>query len=100
MVWHECDGTKSLPEISQALTKKSGTHVSDDIVSMALSQFKRDKLLADNYDVVTSFDGLSRREVVRRVGFASIVALPVISVLVAPTALNAQSVGTCFPADN
>jgi hypothetical protein len=90
MVWQECDGTKSVGEISQNLSRKLQTNVSEDIVWLSLKQFKKDKLLA-NKDFVTPLDGLNRREIVKRIGFASMVALPLIASVVAPSAIHAQS---------
>ena len=104
MVWQECDGAKSVVEISQNVSKKLKSNVSEDIVELALNQFKTDNLLENTHEFATKFDGLSRREIVKRVGFASMVALPVISALIAPTALHAASNGcagtpltTCVP---
>lgn len=94
MVWQKCDGSKSVSEISRILTEKLKSNVSEDIVWLAVSQFKKDKLLGNNEEIFSDFDGLSRREIVKRIGFASMVALPVISAVVAPTALHAQS-GPC-----
>ncbi len=91
MIWQECDGTKSVTEISQVLSKQLKSNVSDEIVWLALNQFKADDLLETNDDFVTPMDGLSRREIVKRIGFASLVALPMISAVIAPTALHAQS---------
>ena len=91
MVWRMCDGTKSADEISRSASKKTGLPISEDIVWLALNQFKKDNLLEDSKDFATIFDGLSRREIVKKVGFASVVALPVISSVIAPSAVHAQS---------
>ena len=76
MIWQECDGTKSVTEISQILSKKLKSNVSEDIVWLALNQFKNDNLLTQSEQFTTPLDGLTRREVVKRIGFASMVALP------------------------
>jgi hypothetical protein len=99
-IWQECDGTKSVSEISRHLTQKLKLNISEDIVWLALHQFKKDNLLADNHGFVTPFDNLNRREIVKRIGFAAIVALPVISSVIAPAAVNAQSGGNCGPIGN
>ena len=93
-IWQECDGKKSVAEISQILSRKLKFDISENIVWLALNQFKTDNLLAESRDLVTPFDGLNRREIVKRIGFASMVALPIISAVVAPSALHAQS-GLC-----
>lgn len=100
MVFQECDGTKSVAQISDKLSKTVEAKVNEDIIWLALTQLKADGLLENNNDFVTPFEGLTRREAVRKIGFASIVALPVISAVIAPTAVSAQSGGQCFPADN
>jgi hypothetical protein len=97
MVWQSCDGKKTVSDISRAVTEKLKSNISEDIVWLALNQFKKDNLLADNDDFVTPFDGMNRRQIVKRIGFASIVALPLISAVVAPTALHAQSANNCGP---
>ncbi len=44
-------------------------------------------------DYVSTLNGMSRREAVKKVGLATMVALPVISSVIAPQALNAASSG-------
>jgi len=41
LVWRLCDGTKSVEEISQAISKKLKTPVSEDLVFLALDQLKK-----------------------------------------------------------
>ncbi len=90
IIWQECDGLKSVPELSHSVSRKLKTNVSEDIIWFALNKLHKDNLLA-NDEFPTPMDGLSRRDIVRQIGFASIFALPVISTLVAPRAIHAQS---------
>jgi hypothetical protein len=92
-IWNLCDGNNSVSDITKQLSKKLKQPLTDDLVWLALDQFKEDNLLSHNQEVEIKFDGLSRREVIKKVGFASMVALPVIASLVAPTAAMAQSPG-------
>lgn len=96
MIWRECDGTKSTREISQSISQKLKTEVSEDIVWIALNQLKIDNLLANNEQFFTPFDGLKRREIIKRIGISSIIVLPLISSVVAPTAAHAQSTACAF----
>jgi hypothetical protein len=89
-VWYQCNGNQTVAEISQTLSRKLKTNVSEEIVWLAISQFKTDKLL-ENKELITPFDGLTRREVVKRIGFASMVALPIIASVAAPSSVQAQS---------
>jgi hypothetical protein len=94
-IWNLCDGKSSVSDITKQLSKQLKQPVTDDLVYLALDQFKQDDLLSGNNEIEIKFDRLSRREAIRKVGFASMVALPLISSLVAPTAAMAQSGSTC-----
>jgi hypothetical protein len=91
-VWRSLDGKANAADISRKLGNKLKTPVDENIVWLALEQFRMDGLLEDADSFSTPVTGLSRREVVKRVGFASMVALPTVASLLAPTAVSAQSV--------
>ena len=93
LVWQLCNGINSIADISRKLSKKLNLNYSEDLVWLALDQLKKNNLLENSSEVEINFGGLSRREVIRKVGLASVIALPVIASIVAPTALHAQS--TC-----
>lgn len=91
LVWQACDGTKSVSEISQAVSKKLNEPANEDLVWLALDQLKQENLLENSEELVSNFNGMSRREAIRKVGLGTMIALPFISGLVAPTAVQAQS---------
>ncbi|MBX7173885.1 MAG: PqqD family protein [Pyrinomonadaceae bacterium] len=91
IIWQLCDGTKTVAEISQAVGKKFNANVSEGFVWLALEQLKKDKLIESQVAPPTEFAGMNRREIVRKIGFASMVALPVVASLIAPISVNAQS---------
>lgn len=91
IIWQLCDGTKTVAEISQAAGKKLNVNISEDFVWLALEQFKKDQLISDEFEFKNIFEGMSRREIIRQVGFASMAALPVVASIIAPVAANAQS---------
>ncbi len=99
LVYQLCDGKNSVAEISDLMSKKLKTLVSEDLVWLALDGLKKDNLLENADEVPNHFAGLSRREVVKKVGLMSMVMLPLISSVVAPTAVNAASTcgGTASP---
>lgn len=70
---------------------KKNHRFTDDLIHLSLDELKKNNLLKDEYASV--FAGMSRREVIRKVGLASMIALPVVSGLVAPVAANATSGG-------
>lgn len=92
LVWQMCNGNKSIGEISQEISKKLKSPVTEDFVWLAIDQLKKDNLLANNEEIIPNFNGLSRREVIKKVGLGTMIALPVVASLVAPTAAMAQSV--------
>jgi hypothetical protein len=88
IVFNACDGKTSFDDL------KFRNNFTDDIIFLALDELKKENLLEKGEDYKSPFAGMSRREVIRRVGFASATALPVIISLVAPTAASAQSAGS------
>ncbi len=91
LVWQLCNGSSSVSEISDAMSVQLKTLVSEDLVWLAVDQLSKDGLLENGDTINNHFSGLSRREAIRKVGFASVVALPIISSLIAPSASMAQT---------
>lgn len=65
--------------------------ISEEVVWLALDNFRQNNLLADNESVRIDFGGLSRREIIKKVGFASMIALPIITGIIVPKAIQAAS---------
>jgi hypothetical protein len=85
-VWKACDGNTSVAEIAANFGKGSN----EDLVWLAIDQLSESHLLESQ--ISTKFKGQSRRDVIKKIGLASIIAVPVIASLVAPqNALAAQS---------
>ena len=96
-VWKSCDGSHSINDIAGLMEKEFGANVPDDLVWLAIDQLGKDDLLDASETVPAK--GISRREVIRRIGIASVIALPVVASLVAPSsALAAVSCGCINPA--
>ncbi|MDQ1639678.1 MAG: hypothetical protein QOF62_3017 [Pyrinomonadaceae bacterium] len=91
-VWKNCDGEKSLNDITAALANDSGAAVDEGAVWLALDQLKQFKLLAEVPSAPASFAGMTRRQLVRTLGVAAI-ALPVIVSITSPTAQAQASCG-------
>jgi hypothetical protein len=91
LVWQNCNGNNSVADISRELSTKLDITVSDEVVWLALDSLKRDNLLENTDEFEINFDGLNRRQMIKKVGLASTIALPIISSVVAPSALAAQS---------
>jgi hypothetical protein len=63
--------------------------LTDDLIHLALDELQRNNLLEN--PALDYFAGLSRREVIKRAGLATMIALPIVSSLVAPHAARAAS---------
>lgn len=94
-VWRLCDGRRTTADIRKALEKSSGGPVPVELVWLALEQLGRDRLLDARPPRPAELAGLSRRELIKRVGLAAAVALPLVSSIVAPTAVEAAA--SCLP---
>lgn len=77
-VWRSCDGTKSVADIVREFDGK----VTEDFVWLAIDQLNENNLLESG--MTPRFAGQSRRQVLKTIGLASMVAIPLISSLVAP----------------
>lgn len=91
LVWKFCDGQMSVSEIAANVSKSLNKTVSEELVWLALDQLEKEGLLEGRQGIESPFEGVSRREVIRKVGMASMVALPIISSIAAPTSAQAQS---------
>lgn len=96
-VWNLCDGTKSVSEISQSLSKKLKLPANEYLVWLALEQLKKEKLIENELVLENPFAGMSRREVIKKVGLGTLIALPIVASIVAPTAANAASPCAGYP---
>lgn len=94
-VYNLCDGTKSVYEITSSVSIKLKTTVNEDLVWLALKELKRGKLLEESPQFTDKFAGMNRRQIVKKIGFTALVALPLITSVVAPPAYAAASVPIC-----
>jgi hypothetical protein len=90
-VWKSCDGNRSVADISDLYGAESGAKISEDLVWLAIDQLNESNLLES--DIKSAFVGQSRRDVIKKIGFASVVALPIVASLVAPR--NALALASC-----
>ena len=87
LVWKSCDGSNTVADIVKQFDGK----VTEDFVWLAIDQLNENGLLQN--EVAPRFQGQSRRQVLKTIGLASMVALPVIASLVAPP--NALAAASC-----
>lgn len=97
LVWRCCDGNTSATEIVRRLEVELDAPFNKELVWMALGQLEKLHLLEHSGSVPAQFLRLSRRQLIRNFGLGAGVALPVITSIVAPNAVQAA---TCQPSGN
>ena len=95
LVWKNCDGHKTVEQIRGALETQLDARVEIELIFFALNQLETNALIDSEPIDSDPFEGMSRREIIRKVGLTAMVALPIISAVAAPTAATAQS--ACNP---
>ena len=90
-IWKSCDGSNSVMDIVKEFESNGRGKVTEDFVWLAIDQLNENGLLQNK--VAPRFQGQSRRQVLKTIGLASMVALPIIASLVAPK--QAFGVASC-----
>jgi hypothetical protein len=93
LVWKHCDGRTSVSQIAEQLAKELGAPVDEKLVWFALDQLGRDHLLAEGVVPPPTMKGMTRRQMVRALGLAAVVAVPLITSIVAPIPVATASCG-------
>jgi hypothetical protein len=83
----------SVSEITKLVEEQAGGNITEDFVWLALDQLSENNLL--EREVAVSFNGRSRREAIKKIGMASMVAVPIIASLVAPRSAMAAVSCAC-----
>jgi Coenzyme PQQ synthesis protein D (PqqD) len=94
LVWQQCDGKTSPKEIAHRLQLELDQPCNEDLVWLALRQLGKNHLLETPLVLPNQLAGMSRREMVRALGIAAAVSVPLITSIVSPTAVQAS---TCVP---
>ena len=95
LVWRSCDGRRSARGSARRVSEARGEAGPEEVGWRALDQLGRDKLLETRAVRPEALAGLSRRDLIRRAGItAAVVALPLVTSIIAPTPAQAAS---CLP---
>ena len=98
-VWKACDGNNSIADITRMFEKQSGDQINEDLIWLAIDQLNENDLLTSKIN--SRFHGESRRSVIKKIGLAAVIALPVVASLAAPTSVLAlvSCTGCSIPTD-
>jgi hypothetical protein len=91
LIWQHCDGQTTVTEMAKRVQREAGPAVDEDVIRYALGKLGEADLLAESPDPGAT-RGLSRRQMVKRLGGLALV--PAVLSLVSPPAAQAQSVIT------
>ena len=95
LIWKRCDGRTSVEELRRIVSTELGVELEERAVWFAISQFSKDHLLESKSSVPAGMlQGMNRRQMVRTLGLAAVVAVPIVTSIVAPTPAQAA---TCIP---
>jgi len=95
-IWKNCTGKNSLRDIERLLMAEHGAGIDADLVKVGVEDLAKCDLL----NAAPPVSGLDRREVIKRIGLASVIAIPVIASLAAPRGALASVSCTCQTAAN
>jgi coenzyme PQQ synthesis protein D (PqqD) len=91
-VWKYCDGETTLAEACNALSCDLETPVDEKLVWYAVDQFSKDNLLEKSIEPPAFIiAGMNRRQMVRTLGLAAAIAVPLVTSIVAPTPAQAAT---------
>lgn len=101
LVWRCCDGQTTAPEIARRLKVELDAPFNEELVWLALEQLEKQHLLDHSISIPSEFTRLSRRRMIRNLGLAAAIAVPLVTSIVAPTAVQAATCQTsgnpCVP---
>ena len=87
LVWKYCDGRTTVTSIARQLEcDLKLNRVDEKIVWYALDQLSKDHLLEQSSVPPAMLGGLTRRQMVRTLGVAAVIAVPLVTSIVVPTA--------------
>jgi hypothetical protein len=92
LVWKHCDGKTNIGAIAKLVGKELNASVKDEFIWLALDQLEKEALLEKETEFSLKTLGVSRREVIKRIGLAGVISLPIVTSLLNPMSAKA---GTC-----
>lgn len=92
-VWKSCNGDNNITDITKLFTQKENKQVDENIIWLAIDQLNEKGLFQN--EVFISNGGETRRSVIKKIGMAAVIALPVVASLTAPTSVLAATSCLC-----
>jgi len=96
LIWNRCDGKTNVEQLVLLLSNEINAPVGPEVVWMAFDQLSKAQLFQGKARTWPGASRISRRELIRRAGAAAAIALPIVSSVVIPEAVQAA---TCRPSN-
>lgn len=90
-IWKACDGKTSVSDLDRLVSQKFDSKGNEDLIWLALDNLRKEKLIENAGEMKAPFEGMSRREVIKKIGLSSMLILPAVTSLTAPTKVQAQT---------
>ncbi len=91
-VWKYCDGKTTVAAACSSLSRELNAPCDQKVIWYALDQFAKDNLLEEKLVLpATASRGMNRRQMVRTLGLTAVIAVPVVTTILAPTAAQAAT---------
>jgi hypothetical protein len=91
LVWRQCDGQTTASEIAKRVSIQLDAPFDEELVWLALSELDKLHLLKISPLFPPSIAGMSRRAMIRNLGVAAAVAVPLVTSIVSPTPAQAST---------
>ena len=86
-IWKYCDGKNTVSDINRLMEIRTGVKIDENLIWLAIDQLNERELLEN--DLAAKFTGKNRREILKKIGLAAVISLPIVATLTAPTAAMA-----------
>jgi hypothetical protein len=84
-VWQHCDGKTTIAEIAAKMAKSLSEPIDVAVVQFALQGLSQDGLLETSTFTPFAAEGMTRRDMMQKIGVRAAVALPLVTALMVAT---------------
>lgn len=91
-IWKECNGELAMNAIAQSVSQELQVNLDEAVVWLAIRQLSRAALLEKEIIIPAEVTRVSRRQALQKIGLTG-VTLPLLTTIIAPTAVQAQTCG-------
>lgn len=91
LIWERCDGKTTVSEIARLVGNDAEAQLNEQVVWLGIERLSKAHLLPKPESIAMRKPKMGRREMVKTLGIASVLSLPLVTSILAPTAYAAAS---------